>query len=471
MTIDLTDELPFTSYWGEWDSTNGLEGSWGVKQATCVFKICHDNCVGPKVPWWVGGMLRDAFLTYLLGNPQILDLGTGASSLSEAVRDILDCAIDCRFNPEKYCCDSSEPPRRRCIKRYYFRDLEPRLPHSIAVSEECNPVTGEWDEQRRIDCGTGSKVGCRNGVCIKKEELCWVWNEDAGHYSLIDKPPGASCAIPEIITAHDPNIKYGPAGPVSAGQTLSYKVEYDNEGEGIAFGVYFTDTLDEDLDDATLELGPVKDVTDDTVIGPEGTYHADSRTVTWFAGGVGPGEGGYAEMSIDLRSDAPRGTEVINYGTVYFPSVPEETRTNAVISLIPLEICDDGVDNDQDVLIDCEDPDCFSAECQEVCDDLVDNDRDDFADCTDTDCEPCREVCTNGLDDNRNDLVDCEDPACAEAPACTSAGSTGGCSCAVFEPSAVNPLLRHLATGWIYLSPTVLFIAFQRRRLRRKSRR
>ena len=45
----------------------------------------------------------------------------------------------------------------------------------------------------------------------------------------------------KITPAKDPNIKYGPDENVSAGQTLNYKVEYSNTGEGIAFGVYFTD--------------------------------------------------------------------------------------------------------------------------------------------------------------------------------------------------------------------------------------
>ena len=44
--------------------------------------------------------------------------------------------------------------------------------------------------------------------------------------------------------------------------------------------------------------------------------------------------------------DAPHGTEIINFETVYFPSVPEETRTNVVISVIaPADIHYDGIVN------------------------------------------------------------------------------------------------------------------------------
>jgi len=147
-----------------------------------------------------------------------------------------------------------------------------------------------------------------------------------------------------------------------------------------------------------------------------------------------------------------------------------------VVSVIPLEVCDDEVDNDEDSLVDCEDPDCSGPGCQEVCDDVMDNDGDSFADCADTDCPACPEICTNGLDDNRNDLVDCDDSDCATDAACTEATtpvtetSEGGCGCAVFGTSTANPLIRFVVPVLTYLLP-VAFIAFQRRRLRSRSKR
>jgi uncharacterized repeat protein (TIGR01451 family) len=137
-----------------------------------------------------------------------------------------------------------------------------------------------------------------------------------------------------IAPAHDPNIKYGPQGYVSPDQTLNYTVECENEGEGIAFGVYFTDTLDEDLDTSNLEIGPVISTLDGSIIADPGTYNPSTRTITWLVGEVGPGEGGYANFSAKVRNDAPEGTEIINYATVYFPSVPETTRTNAIVSVV-----------------------------------------------------------------------------------------------------------------------------------------
>jgi len=48
------------------------------------------------------------------------------------------------------------------------------------------------------------------------------------------------------------------------------------------------------------------------------------------------------------------------------------------------EICNDGIDNDGDGLVDIDDPDCQSPE---ICDDLIDNDGDGFIDGADPDCQ------------------------------------------------------------------------------------
>jgi uncharacterized repeat protein (TIGR01451 family) len=140
--------------------------------------------------------------------------------------------------------------------------------------------------------------------------------------------------ITQIAVARDPNIKYGPDGYVSLGQTLNYTVEYENEGEGIAFGVYVTDILDVDLDDSILEIGPVVSTSNGSVIADPGTYNPSTRTITWLVGEVGPNEGGVANFSAKVRNDVPEGTEVINSATVYFPSVPETTRTNTIVSVV-----------------------------------------------------------------------------------------------------------------------------------------
>lgn len=53
---------------------------------------------------------------------------------------------------------------------------------------------------------------------------------------------------------------------------------------------------------------------------------------------------------------------------------------------VTTEICDDGIDNDGDGLIDAADPDCIQPPQPEICDDGVDNDGDGLVDHEDPDC-------------------------------------------------------------------------------------
>jgi hypothetical protein len=86
---------------------------------------------------------------------------------------------------------------------------------------------------------------------------------------------------------------------------------------------------------------------------------------------------------------------------------PDTSGGGGLIPPIPFEFeCDDGIDNDRDGLIDCDDPDCeFIPPCitgggsglppipfEFQCDDGIDNDRDGLIDCDDPDCRwipPC----------------------------------------------------------------------------------
>ena len=95
------------------------------------------------------------------------------------------------------------------------------------------------------------------------------------------------------------------------------------------------------------------------------------------------------------------------------------------------EICDDGVDDNCNGLVDCADPGCFgSRPCVtagvEICNNGIDDDADGLVDCADPDCMTSRacmvvmgmEVCNNGIDDNKDGLVDCADPQCVTFPGC-----------------------------------------------------
>jgi hypothetical protein len=101
--------------------------------------------------------------------------------------------------------------------------------------------------------------------------------------------------------------------------------------------------------------------------------------------------------------------------------------------------CLDGIDNDQDQLTDCTDPDCGSApHCgnaqngveatDSACSDGIDNDDNGYVDCNDYGCllndavTVCRPPeaetegsllsCADGLDNDWDGDIDCKDPDC-----------------------------------------------------------
>ncbi len=99
------------------------------------------------------------------------------------------------------------------------------------------------------------------------------------------------------------------------------------------------------------------------------------------------------------------------------------------------EKCSDGDDNDLDGIIDCEEAECLTfAYCQEQdeasCSDREDNDHDGLVDCRESDCKGfahCQEAtevaCQDRLDNDEDGLTDCNDESCAAFFACFSTTS------------------------------------------------
>ena len=389
-----------------WDiDTDSLEswGDWAVPGSP-TFAQCIRNCLLEKAPLYVIKkaikLVRNIFAAFDCGNcftsgdpfkcAKCMKALTSIPGVGEVI-DISQCTNDCLVDPSKHVCKGEMV---RCDKDPISIFMpEPR---DQVVKYKCDELGLYVDREVLQTCATlyGFKEICKDGKCVAA--------------------PGDLFYTGEVLVGGDPNTKYGHTGAVSAGQKLDYKVEFENGGEGIAYGVYFTDTLDEDLDDSTLVPGPVYSTEDNSEIAPAGEYDASTRTITWFVGEVGSEKGGYTNFSVNVKTDAPRGTEIINYATVYFPSVPEVTPTNAVVSIIPVEDCGNGIDDDEDGLIDCDDPECDGL-CPEAdnCSDRRDNDGDGFTDCLDSDCPPCpAEICDNGLDDDGDGFTDCDDPDC-----------------------------------------------------------
>ena len=128
------------------------------------------------------------------------------------------------------------------------------------------------------------------------------------------------------------------------------------------------------------------------------------------------------------------------------PDVADCGEVVALYGVPPLgpEDCSDGIDNDANGLVDCDDPACsgdpacgdvvalYMVPMPEDCSDGIDNDGNGLTDCDDPACSedpacgevvalyrvPMPEDCSDGIDNDGNGLTDCDDPACSEDPAC-----------------------------------------------------
>jgi hypothetical protein len=184
------------------------------------------------------------------------------------------------------------------------------------------------------DCASEDRV-CLNGCCVRPgsllpgSSLCSsVASSTVDALLVATEDPrcgcaGGICAVKQLEarTAHDPNAKLGPA-EAAAGEWISYTLQYENLGEGTAYGVYVEDHLSPILDESTLEIDG------------GGFYFPASRSIYWMVGELGPGEGGSVDLRVQVPPGVVSGTVIVNSATVYFPSVPEATPTGDVVTLV-----------------------------------------------------------------------------------------------------------------------------------------
>ena len=114
------------------------------------------------------------------------------------------------------------------------------------------------------------------------------------------------------------------------------------------------------------------------------------------------------------------------------------------------EDCANGVDDDGDGAVDCDDvdcindPNCIAPPVELQCNDGIDNDGDGLTDCADADCaadpncqNPTEELdCANGIDDDADGDIDCEDSDCTFDAACDA--GDGDCCVANGTPGCVD---------------------------------
>ena len=125
----------------------------------------------------------------------------------------------------------------------------------------------------------------------------------------------------QAFTAKDPNALYGPL-TAAPGQTLHYTIETENEGAAPAYDVFVRATLPPELDEGSLRMGQ------------GGIYFPGSRAMFWMVGELESGAGTLLTFTVDLPPTAISGTVILAEAVVHFPSVPEITPTNPVVTLV-----------------------------------------------------------------------------------------------------------------------------------------
>ncbi|MEJ8803824.1 DUF7619 domain-containing protein [Pontibacter sp. H249] len=144
-----------------------------------------------------------------------------------------------------------------------------------------------------------------------------------------------------IIDSFDPNDKLvSPVGLTEenytpTGATLKYKIRFQNTGTDVAYRVVVVDTLSEQLDLSTLQLGstshtarfevsgkgkPVLTWTFDNIMLPDSTTNE-------------PASHGYIQFSIKPKADLPAKTAVENFADIFF-DYNSPVRTNTTVNRI-----------------------------------------------------------------------------------------------------------------------------------------
>jgi hypothetical protein len=339
------------SGWGAWEAQTAAAASipsfltpLDATAAGCTVEACKSNCRWSIVGWdyikkKAGRIVAWTALAPFTGGAS---LGGYVWEVGSTAKKIWDCDLDCRANPQEYCCTEGQV-------RWSGGGLAGGMTNSC-FKETCNAAVGKWVPGGFKPCVAGMTTGerCVPGIRAKGCVECNERNTAQAYqayqtYTVTLATPASTadaqetcsaaaagglprCRDLELLLAKDPNLIYGPEGDLLPGATLNYTITYENEGAGRAYGVYVINELPEVLDESTLELYGA------------GQYIESSREIFWFVGELGPkgdpDSEGVITYTVALTGGLPSGTVVSNQAVVYFPSVPEETPTNVWVNVV-----------------------------------------------------------------------------------------------------------------------------------------
>jgi uncharacterized repeat protein (TIGR01451 family) len=300
-----------TTFFGDWDAQRAALTTCGT--GTCLRNCAMEALGSCAISLMSGGAGKVLDAIACLSDP----LSAGCAGAILGAPPPLGCAIgfgqcglDCA-DPSTHCCTEDKIVPASLFGLFGV---------NACKRTRCNTTTGTWYFLSEYTYCKGREIcipgyGC--GYCPDNTRLSPAALCDADN---------SYCDDTGVTPAKDPNAKYGPAGALLAGQTVSYTITYENEGSGTAYGVFIVDPLSEHFDLTSVQIG-----------GP-GFLVTDTATLYWDIGELlpkgQPGSTGSVTFTARLDASLPLGTEIVNAATVYFPSVPEETPTNVVINTI-----------------------------------------------------------------------------------------------------------------------------------------
>lgn len=310
---------------------------------------CMFNCIVDKIPLWlvarkikiISSVLTsiDCFSCRQGDGASCIKCGGGVKDkpiVGEMV-DVKKCYGDCTgddpFDREQYCCDED---KIACKKDFFLGFEIPGRPvqvryickRDVYVRRE-ETLCGFRDEK----CICVEDKGCKCCSALDTMEssstpfrpLVYQATPTSVCGLLQNADDACSGVDTDVEQGKDPNRKTALSGSLVPGQVVTYTISYANEGEGRAFGVFVTDQLSEHFDESTLQIYG-------------GSYLSTTRSLAWPIGELAeagmPASSGTVSFTVRLKEDVPDGTEIINQAVVYFPSVPEETPTNATVNMV-----------------------------------------------------------------------------------------------------------------------------------------
>ncbi len=330
MRIDLLSGSK--SEWGNWAPTSSLAEA-GLAADSCTADSCKRNCRWTIVTWTyikkkAGGIIAWTALAPFTGGTSIAGV---VWEVGSTAKQLYDCDLDCRANPRQYCCTAGQV-------RWSGSGIWDRLTNTC-FKERCNATTGMWIPDGSRTCtayGQRCVASIGGPGCTDCEERLSLQATTVQTVSLA--PQGELCADTaaagkprcrdlDLRLAKDPNAISGPGGDLLPGQTITYSISYENEGEGRAYGVYVLNQLPATLDERTISF-----------VSGNGNYNPTTREIFWLVGELGPkadpDSTGALTYTVALTGGLASGTVIANQAVVYFPSVPEETPTNTWVNQV-----------------------------------------------------------------------------------------------------------------------------------------